>query len=169
MILWLFFVSLISSSIFADPENLDFKDGVYLGHGTFHTTAGAQGAYASYVNIHGNIWETANVQSDWLKLYQAEFIFDENEFFTVNLTEYDPSGEAMLHTGEGYCIKSACHMSAELDDGVLEETVIFNRSGSIDRLGSLTYIDENDDVQTIAWNERLLPLMNSNAPGERPE
>lgn len=156
-------VALYSLLGFSSPSTLnrEFAIGAYLGEGSYITTTGQKGAYSSYADVGAYEWTAAYVKDGKLARYNAEFNFSGYGFFNVDVTQYGSNGKKSYHEGYGHCYSNTCHLSVQLEHGHLQEAVAFIRNENrIERSGSLRYVDEKGDDQTIAWRENLLLLDN---------
>ena len=127
-----------------------------MGEGRYITTAGTQGTFSSFANVDDSLWTAAYLRDGTLMTYNAHFYFDDTNFYNMAVIQIDNSGNESQHVGHGYCMESTCHLSAFLDHGMLEETIVFKpKNDSIERMASLLYVDENGDIQTIIWQENM--------------
>jgi hypothetical protein len=156
-------VALYSSLGFSSLSTLNrqFAIGAYLGEGNYFTSTGQKGAYSSYADVGAYEWTAAYVKEGKLARYNARFDFSGYGFFNVDVTQYGSNGKKSYHDGHGHCYGNTCHLSVGLEHGHLYEAVAFIRDENrIERSGSLRYVDEKGDSQTIAWRENLLLLEN---------
>jgi len=153
-----FAIAILSTYVLAKEEALrEFPTGSYLGEGWYRTSFGAEGDYSSFAEFDGDQWTAAYLRDGKLTTYTAVFDFTDDSFFNVDVTQVDSSGTETNHQGNGYCIGNTCHLSTFLSRGMLEETFEFESTGGrIKRIGSLMYIDENFDIQTIIWEEKMV-------------
>jgi hypothetical protein len=158
----LFFVVAFSVFGFASNETLtSLPEGVYLGEGWYVTSSGSKGSYSSYADVFSDEWKTAYMRDGEIFRYNAIFSFTEDGFFDVNVIQHESENMISFHQGLGYCTGHTCHISVELTHGYLEETVTFiieEDRIKMERLGSIHYIDENDNDQIIKWKEHMMRL-----------
>ncbi|HXW53245.1 MAG TPA: hypothetical protein VEL47_03970 [Myxococcota bacterium] len=150
-------IAIFSLGSFAEEKLLrEFPAGSYIGEGWYLTSAGQEGRYSSFAEVVGTEWTAAYVTDGRLTTYTAAFDFSNDSFFNVDVTQVDSAGTQSEHLGNGYCIRDTCHLSAFLGHGLLEETVKFVSDSRIERIGSLIYMDQNGDMQTIIWEEKMV-------------
>jgi len=146
----------ISGFAHHDPIT-EFPEGTYLGEGKFVRTTGEEGHYSSYASFYSDEWYFALVFEDRLSVYELYFTFQFEGFFAVEAVEHTPDGDEYTHYGYGHCGSVQCHYVFDLENRTIEETVTFATwHNKIFRLGSMRYLDENGDLQTISWEERMM-------------
>src|SRR5580704_3514455 len=114
----------LSSATFAQNPYMKFPGGYYLGEGKYKISNGATGTYASFIDIGSDIWVVSYVRHGQPLMYSLEVEFDDLGFFDAIITDHGPDGMSEEdHFGGGYCGTKQCHLSFDLGDRYIEETI----------------------------------------------
>jgi hypothetical protein len=153
-------LALFSATSFTkNHPNAQFPGGNYLGEGKYMISNGATGTYASFADLDGDEWKLSYVRNGKPLLYSVYLEFGQLGFFDASISETDSNGEGVTHYGQGYCGSKQCHLSFDLGERYIEETITLSpATNQIYRLGSLSYTDENGDEQTVAWEELMFRI-----------
>jgi hypothetical protein len=140
---------------------MQFPSGNYLGEGEYMVSNGAVGNYASFLDLNSSEWKLFYLRHGQPDLYTVSLEFFTLGFFDAYISKIDDRDFAEAHLGNGYCISNVCHFYFDLGDRYIEETItLVPEKNKIERVGSLRYLDENDEEQTVAWNEILVRMDN---------
>lgn len=149
---------------FASTSETLFPSGQYLGEGKYTISNGTQGTYASFADLEGEEWQLSYLRHGQPLLYSVDLEFKDFGFFDAFISENNSDGEQMVHPGEGYCGSRQCHLSFDLDDRYIEETItLYPEENRIIRLGSLSYFDDNDNQQIVFWQENMVRISGNSA------
>lgn len=157
-------VLFLSATGFARQPIMQFPGGYYLGEGSYTISNGASGTYASFIDLNDEEWVVSYVRHGKPLMYTISVAFDDLGFFDAEIIDYgsDDATEGYSYLGTGYCGSKQCHLSFDLGDRYIEETItLMTNENRIMRLGSLSYFDEYGDEQTVAYEELMVRI----APG----
>jgi hypothetical protein len=128
---------------------MQFPEGNYLGEGKYMVSNGAVGNYASFLDLNSSEWRLHYLRHGQPYLYTVSLEFFTLGFFDAYINKIDD--QDFVET----------HFYFDLGDRYIEETImLIPEKNKIERLGSLRYFDENDEEQTVAWNEVLMRIDN---------
>lgn len=141
---------------YSDNPIIEFPGGIFLGEGQYTISNGMKGTYASHIDLEGDEWKLAYVRNGKPLIYNVYVSFNDLGFFDASISEQDSDGSYNSYFGGGYCGRKQCHLSFDLGDRLIEETLALSLDdNTIYRLGSLTFYDENYDQQVVAWEETM--------------
>lgn len=139
-----------------------FQSGTYLGSGSYRTSNGASGTYASYITLQNSGWNIIQFRNGALYFYASVLNIDENGFFTIQITDNSNPAQPVTSLGQGNCGSDRCQFNVNLNNGVFVKTIVFD---SLNRLvhssGAIRYNDGSPWVQ-MEEDTILLPSAKKN-------
>lgn len=137
----------------------EFPEGEFLGLGSYSTSEGDEGDFASYADIGSDYWVISHYMNNKIHTYTSFFYFDDNGFFDVEVTKVKEDGEEETFYGRGYCRSVQCHYAIDLGDSIIEETATFLQAKNrIYWLGSFRPHGYDDDKPSISWETSMMGM-----------
>lgn len=155
------FISLVMSLLlvnfsFAVTPITEFNPGKYVGGGTWLAQDGSFGDFKTFLVLDPSGWTVAKFIFGDLFVYETELFIDANGFLNAAVIDATDPDNLAFHTGYGNCGTNYCQLTVEIDNGVMQKTMVFNDDGSIDCIGAVYYDDGTPNMQ---WegSSKLLP------------
>jgi hypothetical protein len=125
-----------------------FLPGNYVSEGNWLDDNGNSGSVQSFLNFDDSGWTAASFIAGNLKISETTLLIDENGFFLASVIDVSDPSNPIYYYGYGNCGTSLCQLTVELNNGILNKSLIFDEDGSlIYCFGAVNYNDGTPNVQ----------------------